>query len=94
MEQAKRRSIGMNDAATKKIVELAKKVQLTQGEVLSVIVEHADSLSFLPLFEKMRQGKLEQRAGKSETRAKLQKLIDTMSPEQLADLMKQAGGNK
>ncbi|MFK3740942.1 hypothetical protein [Massilia sp. TN1-12] len=86
-----RYTIDLDPAARDRLHRLAKAYQLTQGEVIEVLVEDIDmpepDTLFDRLFKSKRQAKLAQRAAARETMAKLKSL----SPDELADILGRAG---
>ena len=86
-----RYTIDLDPAARDRLHRLAKAYQLTQGEVIEVLVEDIDmpepDTVFDRLLKSKRQAKLIQRAAAREAMAKLKSL----SPDELAAVLERAG---
>lgn len=87
-----RYTIDLDPTARERLHRLAKAYQLTQGEVIEVLVEDIDmpepDTVFDRLLKSKRQEKLAQRAATRETLAKLKSL----PPEEVAAILERAGG--
>jgi len=86
-----RYTIDLDPVARDRLHRLAKAYQLTQGEVIEVLVEDIDMPEPDTLFDRLlkskRQEKLAQRAAARETLAKLKNL----PPDELAAILERAG---
>lgn len=91
MDMIKRQTIQMTDAAHERLGQIAKQFKLTRAEVLSAIIESVDINAVSDHLAKMRESKVAARQKESETRQQALKLVEALSPEQLADLLKKAG---
>jgi hypothetical protein len=87
-----RYTIDLDPAARDRLHRLAKAYQLTQGEVIEVLVEDIDmpepDTVFDRLLKSKRLEKLAQRAAARETLAKLKSL----PPEEMAAILERASG--
>lgn len=86
-----RYTIDMDATARERLHRLAKAYQLTQGEVIEVLVDDIDMPEPDTVFDRLlkgkRQEKVAQRAAARETLAKLKNL----PPDKLAAILERAG---
>lgn len=89
-----RYTIDLDPAARERLSKLAKAYQLTQGEVIEVLVEDIDTPEPDTFLDKMLKSKRQEKVEGRVKKRKLMGVLRKMSPEQLADLEAMAAAAK